>query len=106
MSEISTKLLKGRWIITEMDHWDVKPEWFIDFDNKGRGKLYFICVDACIDCRVNKPLNRAEFTFQGSDEMDETFGRGWVEVDGPDMRGCLCFHQGDESGFKAKMMKP
>ena len=27
--------------------------------------------------RANEDLDRIEFTFHGSDEMDETSGRGW-----------------------------
>lgn len=105
MSKISKKSLKGRWEITEMDHWDVEAGWFIEFNHKDGGSFHFLCVDAKIDCRLNKGLNRTEFTFHGNDEMDETFGRGWVKVDGADLLGYLYFHQGDESGFKAKMMK-
>lgn len=106
MSIISMRSLKGRWKITDMDQWDVEPGWFIEFDNKGRGEFHFICVNAEIDYRVNKDLNRADFIFHGSDEMDETFGRGWVEINSSDLNGYFCFYQGDESGFKAKMIKP
>lgn len=100
------KSLKGKWKITDMDQWDVEPGWFIEFDNNGSGEFHFLYIDAIIDCRLNGDSNRAEFTFHGNDEMDETFGRGWVEAEGADLIGCFYFHQGDEYGFKAKMMKP
>jgi hypothetical protein len=29
-------------------------------------------------------------------------GRGWVVIDGDEMKGMIVFHQGDESEFKAK----
>jgi hypothetical protein len=106
MPELSIKLLKGKWKITDMDQWDVEPGWFIEFDNKGNGAFHFLYVDAEIDYRLNDDLDRAEFTFHGNDEMDETFGRGWVEFEGTDLAGYFYFHQGDESGFAAKKMKP
>jgi len=84
-----------------MDQWPVKPGWFIEFDNKGGGEFHFLCIDAEIDCKPNKNSGRAEFTFYGNDEMDEIFGRGWVEVDGNKLLGHLYFHRGMESGFKA-----
>ena len=106
MTQLSMKSLAGRWKITNMDQWDVEPGWFIEFNNKGGGEFHFLYINAEIDCRLNKNLNRAEFTFYGNDEMDETFGRGWVEVEGTDLVGHFHFHQRDESGFRAKKMKP
>jgi hypothetical protein len=105
MPKLSMKSLKGKWKITEMDQWDVEPGWFIEFDNKGNGEFHFLYVNAEIDYRQSDE-DRVEFTFHGNDEMDETFGRGWVEVESTDLVGCFYFHQGDESGFKAKKMKP
>lgn len=106
MPKLSMKSLQGRWKIVDMDQWDVEPGWFIEFDSKGGGEFHFLYVDVELDCRLNKDLNRVEFTFHGNDEMDETFGRGWVEVEDTDLAGYFYFHQGDESGFKAKKMKP
>jgi hypothetical protein len=57
----------------------------IEFDSKGNGAFHFICVDTEIDCKVNEDLDRAEFTLHGSDEIDETFGRWCVEVEGSDL---------------------
>lgn len=105
MLKISEKNFKGRWEITEMDNWDVEPGWFIEFDGKSYGSFHFICVEACIDYGMYSD-KRAEFTFHGSDEGDEIFGRGWAEIDGVNLKGYLYFHQGDKSGFKAKMLNP
>jgi hypothetical protein len=105
--KISAKNFKGKWKITQMDSWDVEPGWFIEFDGKGCGSFHFICVQAEIDYRINSDIKskRTDFTFYGHDEGDEIFGRGWAEIDGTDLQGYLFFHQGDESGFKAKIMK-
>lgn len=105
-SEVSIKSLKGKWKITNMDQWDVEPGWFIEFDSKGGGEFHFLCVDAEIDYRLSDDLDRVDFTFHGNDEMDETFGRGWVEVEGTHLVGYFYFHQGDESEFSAKKIKP
>ncbi|HSB21290.1 MAG TPA: serine hydrolase [Anaeromyxobacteraceae bacterium] len=43
-----------------------------------------------------------EFSWQGVDEGDERFGRGWAALEGPGaLRGHLFFHGGDDSGFVA-----
>jgi hypothetical protein len=104
---MTVKKFKGKWKITAMDQWDVELGWYIEFDGKGDGSFHFICVNAYIDYRMNSDPrnNRAEFTFHGDDEGDEIFGRGWAEIDGVNLQGFLCFHQGEESGFKALMMK-
>jgi hypothetical protein len=40
------------------------------------------------------------------DEMDPCTGRGWAILEDDELRGMIFFHQGDESGFVAKRMKP
>jgi hypothetical protein len=37
--------------------------------------------------------------------MDSAMGRGWAVIDDDNIEGMLFFHQGDESGFKAKRKK-
>jgi hypothetical protein len=48
-----------------------------------------------------------EFSWQGFDEGHETCGRGWgVLTTAGTMEGRLFIHQGDESTFKATLVKP
>ncbi len=101
---MSEKIFQGKWKIIEMEQWDVESGWTIEFDGKGNGTLHFLYVDVELDYRIDKKKspNRADFSFYGSDECDEAHGRGWAEVDGKNLAGEIVFHQGDESGFKAK----
>ncbi len=41
-------------------------------------------------------------TWEGNDECDPASGSGWVNLlkDGS-LSGHICFHQGDDSGFRA-----
>lgn len=98
------KTLNGKWKIIKMDTWDVEPGWYIEFDGQGNGALHFLYVDVELDCRIDdtRSPNRVDFSFHGSDECDETYGRGWAEINGKNLVGHVVFHKGDESGFKAK----
>ena len=100
------KNFQGRWKITRMDRWKLEPGWFVEFDSKGNGRFHFLCVDLELDCRMSdsKNSNRADFSFYGHDEFDEVYGRGWVEMDGKNIEGYFCFHQGDDSGFSAELV--
>ena len=46
-----------------------------------------------------------EFSWQGSDEGDDTSGRGWAALN-PDgtLEGHLFFHLGDDSAFRAEQL--
>lgn len=69
--------------------------------------MRFGAVKADLDWRVEdtKSRQKLEFTFEGFDEGDPVSGRGWATISGPEMTGRICFHDGDESGFKAKRKK-
>lgn len=101
---MSEKLFQGKWEITEMDAWAVKPGWYIEFDGHGGGELHFLYVDVDLNCGIDdkKSPNRVNFSFYGNDECDETHGRGWAKITGKTMTGRIFFHQGEESGFKAE----
>ena len=99
----------GRYRITSMDQWDQEfvdeeVEGFFEFKRDGQGEFHFGYVHGSIDhrpaTRDGKPC--VEFTWEGNDEMDSAMGRGWAVIDGDEIEGMLFFHQGDESGFKAK----
>ena len=66
--------------------------------------MHLGCVDASLDWRYDDSLDRVDFTFVGSDEGTEVSGRGWAKMEGKgkQMIGQALFHQGEESGFKAK----
>ena len=48
------------------------------------------------------PITLVEFSWQGKDERDDAYGRGWavIEDDGT-LAGRVYFHQGDDSAFTA-----
>jgi hypothetical protein len=102
-------LFDGRWRITWMDQWDQEyvdeeVEGYFEFAANGMGSFQFGYVQGQIDYRPStregKPC--VEFTWDGNDETDAAMGRGWVVIDGDEMKGMIVFHQGDESDFKAK----
>jgi hypothetical protein len=68
----------------------------------GRENCIFGAVDATLDWRADAAGNRVNFTFEGFDEGDDVSGRGWAGLGGGKMTGRICFHQGEESGFKAR----
>lgn len=98
--------LLGRWRIVEMELWDtdflnlVQPA-YISFDKQGRGEFAFGAVQASLDCWYGP--DSADFTWEGSDEMDPVHGDGVAELqeDGS-LEGEIRFHSGDESTFKAR----
>jgi len=56
---------------------------------------------------IPKPseADKAEFTFTGFDEMDETSGKGWASPAQGRLVGHFKFHQGDKSGFIGERWK-
>lgn len=109
---MSTNPIYGRWLIDSMTEWDddfinAEMRGYFEFGYDGTGSFHFGYVHGVIDYRLGtrdgKPC--AEFTWEGNDEMDSAKGRGWAVNDGDDIEGMLFFHQGDESGFKAKRKK-
>ena len=98
----------GKWRISEMEQWDqdfidlVVPG-YINFEKGGDGRFQFGAVEGEIDYRIEKVGNveRLEFTWTGYDESDPVCGRGWVVMEGNELRGRLYFHLGDDSWFKA-----
>ena len=57
------------------------------------------------DLEAIDDVERFSFTWEGSDEMDEASGSGWLKLadeDENEVEGCIDLHQGDRSGFKAR----
>lgn len=98
--------IEGKWRIVEMpdytpDYPDMVEPAYILFDGKGGGELAFGCVTGGIyQAGGNKHI---EFSWGGSDEMDEVSGDGWAELreDGA-LEGEICFQNGDETPFIAR----
>ena len=40
-----------------------------------------------------------EFSWEGNDEEDHAFGRGWAVLDGDELQGMIFIHCGESSGF-------
>jgi len=57
-----------------------------------------------LDWEINE-AGKAEFTFTGFDEMDETSGKVWATLAQGRLVGQLKFHQGDKSGLIAERWK-
>jgi len=102
----------GTWRIKEMSSWDQdymdeEAPAKLTIKADGTGSLAFGCVQAELDCRM-EDVGVAEhlaFTFAGTDEMDETSGRGWAVAIGKKLEGWLGFHLGEESSFVARKTK-
>ncbi len=100
----------GRWDITEMEAWEpesfnMEVQAFIEFSPNGRGRFQFCLVhgfmDYCMAERNGKPS--AEWSWNGSDEMDSACGRGWATLDEDGkLYGRIFIHDGDSSAFTAK----
>jgi hypothetical protein len=103
------KAYVGKWRIIEMDQWD---QDYIDTDvpghitvgRDGRGSFQFGVVQGVMDCRLDHigDLDVLGFSWEGSDDCDPAFGRGWAVVEGKQLTGQIFLHEGDASGFKAK----
>jgi hypothetical protein len=99
----------GRWLIEHMDQRDVDEESeefqpFIEFERSDTGQFQFGCVHGEMDLRVTERdgLPAVEFTWDGNDESEHVFGRGWSILNGDELNGMIFFHLGDESSFTAR----
>jgi len=101
--------MKGKWRIVKMpgyasDYPDMVEAAYIFFDGKGGGEFAFGCVTGEIYAAGG--VDHIEFDWNGCDEMDETNGDGWAELQ-PDgsIEGQICFRNGDDADFIAKPWK-
>src|SRR5258708_16594080 len=106
MRRSAKSALIGKWRIIEMGLWDndyldmVEPA-YIQFQPNGLGEFKFASAVAGLHCTLF--ADAADFTWQGSDEMDPVSGDGWAELDDDGtINGEISFHLGDESTFKAR----
>lgn len=98
--------LKGKWRIVEADlfdrgYLDLMGPAFIELDGEGGGEFAWGALTATLRCGFT--LGGVDFTWEGSDEMDEASGEGWadLEEDGS-LTGEISYSNGDETGFKAR----
>ena len=99
----------GRWLIESMDQWDrdfidEQVRGYFKFDKRGSGHFQFGYVQGQIDYRLGERdgMPAIEFTWDGNDEMDPAQGRGWLVLDGDELKGVFYIHLGDESGIVLK----
>jgi hypothetical protein len=99
----------GRWLIESMDQWDrdfidEDVRGYFEFDARDSGSFQFGYVagqiDYCLGERDGKPA--VEFSWDGNDEMDPAQGRGWLVLEGDELKGMFYIHFGDESGIVLK----
>src|SRR4051812_1985648 len=101
----------GRWHIVSMSTWDEdyfneEVQAFIEFDAKDGGSFQFGYVQGGMDCQLTTRGEEPaiEWTWDGGDGADGTHmtGRGWAVLQGGELRGMICIHQGDRSEFVAQ----
>ncbi len=102
----------GRWLIESMTEWDrdyidEDVRGYFEFDKRGSGNFQFGYVQGQIDYRLGlrdgKPA--VEFSWDGHDESEAAQGRGWLVLEGDELKGMFYFHLGDESGVVLRRAK-
>ncbi len=103
----------GRWRIVSMSAWeddylDEEVQAYIEFKEKRGGDFQFGYVQGQIDYRTTNREGKpsVEFSWEGDDGADGTplTGRGWAILQGDDLQGEFCIHEGDDSEFVAKKL--
>ena len=100
----------GKWRIAEMEQWDkdfidAEEGGYFQFDKGGQGDFQFGYVHGSMDYEVETEdgKQRVDFSWEGTNELDETSGRGWVRLeDDGTLYGKIAFHMGERSWFKAE----
>jgi hypothetical protein len=98
--------MRGGWhIVTTTDYAaglaDLGEAAYIVFDGKGGGALALGCVTGVLCGGAD--AEAVAFVWDGSDELDEIGGHGWVEMrpDGS-LVGWISFDSGEEVDFVAR----
>ena len=88
----------------DRDYIDEEVRGYFEFDAKDSGDFQFGYVQGEIDYRLGQRDGKpaVEFSWDGNDEMDAAQGRGWLVLDGDELKGMFYFHLGDESGIVLK----
>ena len=100
--------LEGKWRIVEMpdfgdDYPDMVEAAYILFEADGSGEFAFGCSTGHIWAASTTKATIIDFSWSGSDEMDEVNGDGSAELQ-PDgsLKGEICYDHGDEYTFIAR----
>ena len=100
----------GTWRIVKMSNWDeeycnMEVQAFINIKKSGAGEFQFGLVSGSMSGEfIQRDGDKIfDFTWEGSDECDESSGDGWMKIkkDGT-AEGEIRFHEGDKSMFWAK----
>jgi hypothetical protein len=104
--------IAGRWLIESMTMWDrefidAEVRGFFEIGPRRIGSFQFGYVQGELDYRISERDGNAavEFSWNGQDELDPAEGRGWLVLEGDELKGMFCFHLGDESGIVLKRAK-
>ena len=99
-------IFEGKWKIYELGdgNWDddyinMEEPGYIEFDDKIKGDFHFGLVYAYLIYEIED--DEVQFTFDGSDELDHVFGRGFAELIDKELHGYIVFHGGERMTFKA-----
>lgn len=98
--------LIGRWRIFEADTWDcgyldLCGPAMITISDRGHGEIAFGAIQAGLNIRYSRCS--IDFTWNGSDEMDEIHGNGSAELlDDGTIEIEFNFNNGDDAVLKAK----
>lgn len=96
----------GKYYIVEMSEFDdvylgIEVDPFIDFKDSG-AHFQFGLVAGAIEFERKENSTETQFTWRGSDEMDEVWGTGtFKEKSGTEIYGGFVFNNGDEYDFVA-----
>lgn len=102
----------GRWLIESMTEWerdfiDEEVRGYFEFDKRDSGDFQFGYVVGQFDYRLGQRDRKpaVEFSWDGHDEMDAAQGRGWLVLEGDELKGMFYCHLGNESGIVLKRAK-
>jgi hypothetical protein len=83
----------------------METQAYIEITPTNGGEFQFGLVTGSINGYIedNNGEERFVFTWDGSDEMDEANGSGWLQLSSKDeVEGLIKFHGGDRSTFKTR----
>ncbi|MBN2023964.1 MAG: hypothetical protein JW809_14365 [Pirellulales bacterium] len=80
---------------------------FVQPHKRGLGQFQFAYTQGQIDYRLGQRDGKpaVEFSWDGSADMDAAQGRGWLVLDGDELKGMFYLHLGDESGIVLRRAK-
>lgn len=88
----------------DADYFNMETQAFIEITPKNMGEFQFGLVTGSLDGYLenSNSKKRFAFTWNGSNEMDEASGSGWLQLNSKDQAdGLIKFHMGDHSTLKA-----